>query len=422
MRTIGVLAGLVMSALPALAQVEAGKEQTVLIPSMGTHMKVYAPSNYTTDRVWPVIFFYHGAGGRPDTGFLRSHTGGRDFVIVGMPYAESGVPRRTPEQQRAYVLKERDQLRAAAGWMISNAHADRSRVYLAGASKGGWHVGMLAQQDVGNLGGLIILIGGCSREAAKKPGMRFRKMPVYIGVGETDGGFVPSVRARDYYRKNGAFVTFEIYEGLGHQTPGKIPLLAAWLEAQARYARASVDLQNELRREMGARYKEILAMTDGGPRYRALRAFANDPRLPFCGATTHRTVRDRIGQIAAASPAKDEWHAEQTFGQLVWQETTMRRLRDLEKVAVGMRGLGDAYGHTLYGKAAQRCVGPIEAAYAKSVEATEKASAEAGLTRPKPRPVGTVVPAFPTFTRPSAHRPVRDGNRIIFKPNESGKK
>jgi hypothetical protein len=332
-----------------------------------------------------------------------------------MPYLESGVRQRAGEQQQAYLKREKEQLRAAVSWLDSHAKLDRSRVYLAGVSKGGWHVGMLARENVGNVAGLVILIGGCGRESVRTPGSRFRGKSIYIGVGETDGGFVPSVRAREYYRRNGAFVTFEIYEGMGHRTPVRIPLLAAWFEAQARHAGTFVAQQNALRQEMGAEYKRILALADSSAQFKELRRFADDPRLPFCGSATYDAVHQRLGKVAGASAFKNEWLAEREFGRLIWKEANMRRLQDLEAVVMGMRRLSTGYAATLYGKAAKRCLDPLEAAYRQSMEATAGTRAAAAKDRPKSTTSGTITPAFPSVTRHGGKRPVRDGNKIIFK-------
>ena len=415
MKRILTIATMLLIAMPVVAQLQPGKETAIPIPSMGTEMKLYVPSNYSTDRLWPILFFYHGLGGKPDTSLLRSHTGGTDYIIVGMSYMESGVPQRSAERQRAYMARERDQLRAALTWLHPNANIDRSRVFLAGVSKGGWHVSALADQNVGAIAGLVVMIGGRTREDAKKPGIRFKDRTIYVGAGETDGGFIAAVRACEYYRKQGAFVTFDLYEGLGHRMPPRMPRLVHWLNAQLVYGQSKArEARLKLREELGSRYKEILALQDADDKYARLREFADDPRLSFCGAATYNAVHQKLSAVASASSSQGAWTAEQEFHRLAWKESHMRRLMDLEEVVLGMRRLTTEHGDTLYGRAASRSVGLLEKAYERSAGATAKAREEARASKPAPRPVGTVVPSFPSVNRRTSRVPRREGNKIIF--------
>ena len=62
----------------------------------------------TFRRVGPLCFYYHGTGGQPTTRLIRAHTGKKDWIVVGMAYAQRGTFQLTPAgmDEEIRVMKE----------------------------------------------------------------------------------------------------------------------------------------------------------------------------------------------------------------------------------------------------------------------------------------------------------------------------
>ena len=77
-----------------------------------------------------------------------------------MPYVPDGDRPSTAQGQTAYLKSELASLHDARSWLTAHASVDEARVFLAGASKGGWTVGLLGEAELPKVGGLIILLAG----------------------------------------------------------------------------------------------------------------------------------------------------------------------------------------------------------------------------------------------------------------------
>lgn len=71
-------------------------------PQLSERVQVVLPENYSPDRKWPAVFYYHGKGGKPTTGLMQAHTRNKDWIVVGMTYTQKGNLPANPQ----YVEKE----------------------------------------------------------------------------------------------------------------------------------------------------------------------------------------------------------------------------------------------------------------------------------------------------------------------------
>jgi predicted peptidase len=203
----------------------------------GDHFLIYVPFDYTDDRKWPVIFFYHGASGRPTTDLIRQTTAGLGFIIVGMGYVEGGKGPLTKGEYLNQLKRERKSVLKVKRYVAEHLKVDEQRLFIAGFSKGGWHTSAMLEFSGKVWAGAVILAAGRSRTVASistAAGKRaLRGKPLYIGAGQKDPNLEAAKIAQKYYRRAGANVTFEEYEGLGHSYDPKVGTLREWLFVNA---------------------------------------------------------------------------------------------------------------------------------------------------------------------------------------------
>jgi len=354
---------------------QPGIEISIPLRDAKDAMVVYLPSNYTAEAKWPVIFWYHGPEGAPSTAFAKRHTGGLDFVIVGMAYAGEDNA-RTEGAHRAYLSRELANFHLARRWIIEHASVDQSRFFMAGISRGGWLTSMLCDLEMRDLAGIAILLAGRLRSSTPVVGEFFKGKPVYIGVGDKDPNLLPSLQGRELYRRHGATLTYEEYAGLDHQEPaGIMPLFAAWLKEQGSY-RKGIPVAERARLEEHFRtsLRSIMIMDDPLAKYERLAALCEDPGLASCaGTTAAMEIESQLSAMRTVSPMKEEWAAEQSFCKLLWQSMNVVTLAQMKQVLDSLHGLGIKSAGTRYGKLACELEKGVAKAYQKSVEATERA-------------------------------------------------
>ena len=398
------------------AILSAGIETSVAVPGLDAAIKVFLPTNYVTGRKWPAIFYYHAMNHTPDTGVLRPFTGSRDYLLVALPYlADSAAAQTTAAEREAALQREISGFRASRVWVAAHAAMDERRVFLAGASKGGWMTANLGERELGRLAGLIILLSGrvpSAQQATLAAGLQGR--PIYIGAGETDPNLIPALEAREYYRRNGAAVTFEMFAGIGHEVPAQAARLSQWLEAHGRCggspAPEDVETLKASFQEQAARIK---AAQDPAARYAALTDIVQNPLLALCSPASISGIDSQLAGLRARLPAqRAEWEAEKAFDEILWRETTIRHLADQKAVRDDLKKLSEAMPDTRYGKLAADLYTRVAAAYEKSAEATRRAEAAAQKTRPATG--STVAPFAPTTGREAPPVMRQNGNKITF--------
>ncbi len=197
---------------------------------------VYVPSDYNDNQDWPVIFFYHGQGGKPTTWPFKDITGGKGFIIIGMAYVPGHDKPMTEGQYINYIKQLRKSALEVRKYVSGYLKIDGKRLFIAGCSMGGWYTSSIFESSSKAWAGVAILAAGRSQNAhlitAETGRIAVRGKPVYIGAGERDPNLDAARKARAYYERYGADVTFEQYQGQGHIcTPPNPKKLYDWLIA-----------------------------------------------------------------------------------------------------------------------------------------------------------------------------------------------
>lgn len=371
--------------------VRTGEEIDVKMPDNGRIMKVYVPSNYTADRKWPVIFFFHGMNGSPTTAPIRYYTAGNDFVIIGLPYAaEKEVP-RTVQEAEGILQKELNNFYSARAWAAKNLKIDENRIIMGGISLGGWTTSTLAEYAMPRVAGMFILLAGRQREKVlpKNPAS-LQLMPVYIGAGEADPNLIPAFKAFASYRRYGAVVTYEVFMGLGHATPqGAPPRFKAWLNSFGKWYAGT--MTDGLRRELDESLKGQLdnAMgKEGAQKYAALLDLESDPNLSQNGLPAADEIRRQLKAARLESPGREEAVAEKSFFELALKDVNMKTASELKEVKNGFAKLGEAYPETFFGKYAAIYAGCLEQMYQKIVESSPASRTTGGKSSTVNFPTG----------------------------------
>jgi predicted peptidase len=204
----------------------------------GDHFLVYVPSDYTDKQDWPVIFYFHGMNGQPNTWLFRQITNGEGFILIGMEYILRGQSKLTKNEYIDYFRRERRSILEVKRYISKYLKIDEKRLFVTGASKGGWHASAILESSAKAWAGAVILAAGRSRNASvittpyNKRALRGK--PIYIGAGEKDGNLASAKKAATYYERLGAEVIFEEYEGAGHAFDHTKPKkLYGWLLANS---------------------------------------------------------------------------------------------------------------------------------------------------------------------------------------------
>jgi len=223
------------------------------------HFLVYLPTDYTPRRKWPVIFFYHGMGGSPGHGvhIAKHFTGGKTYILVGLPYLQEAVSAPTEENNTPALNERRMAIESNALKKIFIPYArehlsvDDRQFIVAGASRGGWAVSTIIENLPDLWGGAVLLMGGRERDVYGKilrSTRGFRDRPIFIGIGEKDPNLYWSRKAEKVYAGAGANVTLEIFKGIGHSIDMDNEALRKWLVANGpiRFAPADLDAARKL--------------------------------------------------------------------------------------------------------------------------------------------------------------------------------
>ena len=244
-------------------------------PQLKERIPVIFPDNHDMSRKWPAVFYYHGTGGSPTTELIRAHTGTDDWFVVGMTYEKGGnllASAESIDRERKFFTSVRDHL-------VKNYNLDRSRIYVAGFSKGGWMSGFLLQRDPTLAGGIIL--GAGHNFVIQKPRRFSKPKPIFVGIGRPDAHYPFALRTLVHYRPLGARTTLETWQGLGHSFPEKgSQALRQWLALEANPA---ADQKEAAEKWVTFRLDVIKGMPDLVDQWFALRELEATPYLRTLG-------------------------------------------------------------------------------------------------------------------------------------------
>ena len=256
-----------------------GRETQVQDPRIGPagHYVVYLPSDYTAETSWPAIFCYHGKDGKPTT--LPYRRMANDFVIIGLDYFWNSMNTASKIDQDVANIKR------IVPRLAKELNLDPQQLFIAGNSAGGWLASGVAEATPSLWAGVAILgsgryehlrkkpalpkmggsfIGGTAFSAPKKSSnpISLVSKPIYIGVGERDVNLWWAEKAADYYRSQGADVTFETYKGAGHGSYPSSTILKEWLLSNGPLKEAEADVsvahQAQAAGELGKAYLKFM--------------------------------------------------------------------------------------------------------------------------------------------------------------------
>jgi len=215
--------------------------------------QVFVPADYTRSRKWPVLLFLHGSGERGSDGLLPTEVGlgpairrhpERFPALVVFPQAPRDSLWRGAPVTGAFEMLERT---------VREFKGDRSRLYLAGLSMGGYGAWELALLHPAVFAAIVAVCGGVS-PSTPLPGLQVTTSgpdpfawvaehvtgtPAWMFHGAADP-VVPVTESRQLYaafQKVNAPVRYTEYPGVGHNAWDQAfgaPELWAWVFSQRR--------------------------------------------------------------------------------------------------------------------------------------------------------------------------------------------
>ena len=210
------------------AEFVAGKETRISDSSLGGqgYYVVWVPKDYTPDRTWPAVFCYHGVNQKPTTFPFQPLLGGKGFVVIGMCYA--GGP-----GLEAYGAVSRDveNVKRLAPVLTQKLKLDTRQLFIGGFSMGGFMSDSIGEATASTWAAMAICGAGRGGRGAGKDPQGFRGKPVFCGAGEKCPYHGDAEKAAEYYKTQGAEVTFETWMGKGHTVDTKSKVFADWMWA-----------------------------------------------------------------------------------------------------------------------------------------------------------------------------------------------
>ncbi|MFC1582304.1 hypothetical protein ACFL4W_02075 [Planctomycetota bacterium] len=236
---ISLLLVLVVAVSGLLASdIDPGKQETFVVPASSPHGILYVPSDYDLDdltKTYPVMIYLGGMGGRPSLGPIKKATGGKEWFIMGMTYAEladkGGGPLKYDPAAFSRMAKH---IRKTIVEMKKHYRIDERRVFLSGFSLGGWGISNFGmhRQARGLLAGYICIAAGPRRDNVTDFSVA-KGLPVLVINGELDANLQTANRNTPLLKQAGADVTQIIVEAAPHTIPQDqlVKHISEWMKA-----------------------------------------------------------------------------------------------------------------------------------------------------------------------------------------------
>ncbi len=316
----------------------APKRLELGFPQLSERVQVVLPENYSPERKWPAVFYYHGTGGKPTTSVMQAHTRNRDWIVVGMTYTQEGsLPATADYLEKEFVILASTRRHLAAKWNL-----DPRRCYVGGFSKGGWMAGFLLQYDPSLAGGIIL---GAGHQFLIRPPKKFRRSKsLFVGVGRMDENYPFALRAIVHYRSLGARATMKEWSGVGHALPeGGSMALTQWMGLEAY---PEENYKEEVRGWLDERLDLIQGLPDLVDQWMAIRDLERMPFLRMAGAgdkarvSALRSALEKGGRVGAEAKALVAHQV------LLRQEARGHSLSGCQKLATKYLALSEDHGGT----------------------------------------------------------------------------
>lgn len=168
------------------------------------------PESFSKEEKYPLVIYAHGAGGR---GRDIAKMTGHGFFVDSEPYLKEAVS-MLPQCYADSWFDIFEQLQNFVEAMIALPFVDSDRVYLIGASMGGYCTWQLAMSRPELFAAIVPICGG---------GMywntaRLKNTPVWAFHGDSDGTVLPeeSKKMVEKVNANGGSARLTIYEKTSH--------------------------------------------------------------------------------------------------------------------------------------------------------------------------------------------------------------
>ncbi len=167
------------------------KIENILPKTMNDKYLLYLPADYSINKVWPFIFFLHGAGER-----------GSDIEIV----KKHGPPKIVLQNKNFPFIMAAPQCKEEMRWnteelfklldeIISKYKIDTKRIYLTGLSMGGFGTWQMAVKHPDKFAAIIPVCGGGDPSKAR----RIKDLPAWVFHGVKDN-VVPLSKSEEMVR------------------------------------------------------------------------------------------------------------------------------------------------------------------------------------------------------------------------------
>ncbi|MGJ8642906.1 MAG: hypothetical protein ACSHX9_05820 [Luteolibacter sp.] len=327
--------------------VSIAKAEWIEMPwaELNATLPIWKPDDFDESKSYPAIVYYPGTSGEPSATFIHKVTGGKDYVLVGMAYRNSGAYQYTPEE----ISDSLGLLNAIKQTLVKSLSVDPGRIYVGGISKGGWHSAMLLDRDRSLAGGMIFAAGVFEKSSSspKFPGA----LPVFIGCGRYDGNYPQALGALVYFRGLGADTTLSTWADTGHEYPKHEPeMLRQWLRTEA----APSGLADEAKVWMENQLTALEGIENPVEAWLAWEEFASMPFVKKFGAEEAGLAKVKIEEILKNPKVATEskWRSESR--RILASESRDRLLNTLTAASVAHEALAKKAAGTIAGADAIR--------------------------------------------------------------------
>lgn len=335
-------------------------ETTFAVASLPDPVVLWTPEDYDDQpaRQWPVVYWYPGTGGRPSVDYIRRHTEGKGWIIVGMGFRDPG----RGKGDEASIATEMAILRGVRERVEHEYRIRPAHSFVGGFSKGGWVSGLFLARDPTLAGALIMGAGllapppGAGEKAAAQP-----RRAAYIGIGELDGNRAMSQRAARELPLLNTVVTLDVWDGLGHTAPDRSESLRQWLRSASAESSggAVIDpLRIEAVEWFDLEFVRLTSeKTDAGTLPERFFALEKLGRMPFFAALddeSRTAARDTLAEWSARPDLAPELGAQREYAAILNREGRDRQIGTLSVCREDYQRLAESAPQTVFGAAAAR--------------------------------------------------------------------
>lgn len=314
-------------------------------------LEVFIPKDYDSTRSWPLLYLFHGTGGRPSTKLYQRYTEGLGFILVAAPYAIPGAE----SLSRAGVLAEIRRISKVRRLLSEASLRLDDRTYVGGFSKGGWMSDLLATQGFDTLTGALILGAGriptdVGRVLAREKATPTSPLSIYVGIGQLDANHLYSRRAATHYRQLKHQVVLEEYLGRAHRPgEGDSPYLRQWLRIQT-------SEKESLREDASAWWEARLAKSKdiASPMERLLylEHLRAAPYADFVSEDKRAALSSMLNRASRHPSLRPEVDARQSYHSAQQAEEKFRKSSELPDLAQTFKRIHSRAPETYFGQRA----------------------------------------------------------------------